>query len=144
MSFGICELSEDFRDQYKTLSFGKQEINTALILKIDMKTKEVIVDKKLSETTIEEIAEELPSAAPRYIVYSYKHVHDVSDAYSRFSIPIIFIFYCPPGLNTYTNMIYTSTKITIMDEIKSVHVYDVQETSVLTSDWLKEKLKGYR
>ena len=38
-------------------------------VKIDMKTKEVVIEDEQEDVSIEEVAEDLPEFSPRYIAY---------------------------------------------------------------------------
>lgn len=93
-------------------------------MKIDPKTQTVILDREI-EAEIDEVGEDLPEATPRYIAYSYKRVHPDG----RLSFPLVFIFYCPPGISTSLNILYSSTKTLLVNEL---HISKV---------WLR-KLKG--
>lgn len=66
----------------------------------------VVIDEEMADCSLEEVAAELPGIqrlssyadstefSPRYLVYSYCQKH----ADGRVSYPLVFIFYCPPGM----------------------------------------------
>jgi hypothetical protein len=77
-------------------------------VKVDRKKQIIVIDEHLEEVSVEELQvslktipptppadfllfqEQLPSHQPRFIVYSYKMIHD-----DRVSYPMCFIFYTP-------------------------------------------------
>ena len=104
-------------------------------MKIDTKTLEVVVEFEESHISIEQVAAELPTA-PRFVIYSYKHVHKDG----RVSFPLVCIFYCPPGGATGSNILYSSTKPKLMKDLTLTKVFDIKDPEELTEEWLKEKL----
>ena len=53
------------------------------------------LESEMEDVSIEQIANQLPESAPRYIAYSYKYTHEDG----RQSFPLVFIFYCPSDIN---------------------------------------------
>ena len=79
------------------------------LVKIDKDSLEVVVDTIEHDIEADELPDLLPAATPRYLAYSYKYVHKEGQ-HERVSYPLVFIFYCPPGINPSLNMMYASTK----------------------------------
>ncbi|KAJ3432728.1 hypothetical protein M0813_22979 [Anaeramoeba flamelloides] len=138
-----CDLNEEIKEKLRKFSFS-QAINSAMILKINRKENTVVVDRTIENASMEEFAKYMPDSVPRFILFSYKYVHDETDQYSRFSVPLLLIYFSPPTVQTYLNMVYTATKLTIMDQLKVAKVYDISSEEDMTTEWLRGKLKGYR
>lgn len=73
---------------------------------------------------------------PRYIVYSYKMVHDDN----RISYPMCFIFYTPRDSQMELQIMYAGSKRALQREADLTRVYEIRELDELTEDWLREKL----
>jgi len=140
MSVSTCTISDDVKAKFKKFQIvGKDKKNSAFIMKIDPKTQTVIMDKEF-EAEIGEIGEDLPEATPRYIAYSYKRTHPDG----RVSYPLIFIFYCPPGISTSLNILYSSTKTLLVNELSIGKIFDVRSSDEINENWLKEKLASIK
>lgn len=59
-------------------------------VKIDKETHTVLVDEHIDDITIDDLQDQLPSHQPRYVIYSYKMIHD-----DRVSYPMCFIYLTP-------------------------------------------------
>lgn len=109
-------------------------------MKIDKAKLEVQLDQLLEGVTIEEIAAELPPSAPRFVAYSYKWQHDDG----RVSFPLIFIFYCPRGINTQLNILYASTKPVLVEALQVQKLFSIDNAEHLDEAWLKDKLAMFK
>ncbi|KAJ2384167.1 hypothetical protein H4S02_004945 [Coemansia sp. RSA 2611] len=89
----------------------------AYVAKIDAKTLEVVddmppktdklaKDERFKDTTLEEVTEDLPDNAPRYLVLSYRYEHKDK----RVSYPLVLIYYCPGTARPADRMLYASTQ----------------------------------
>jgi len=140
MSVSTCTISDDVKQKFKKFQVvGKDKKNSAFMMKIDPKTQTVVIDKEF-DAEIKEVGEDLPEATPRYIAYSYKRIHPDG----RVSYPLIFIFYCPPGISTSLNILYSSTKTNLVNELNISKIFDVRSSDELTEEWLKEKLASIK
>lgn len=115
---------------------GKKQENCVFVMKISVKKLEVMLDYEESGVSIEDIAMNLPDSIPRFIVYSYKHTHKDG----RVSYPLIFIYYCPTGGPTNTNILYSSTKPLIADALQIKKIFDCKDSEEMTEEWLLSKL----
>lgn len=132
----ICDISNEVKDELRKFRFRKDNINSALILKVDRDKQLVCVDELIDQITMEELQEQLPGHQPRYIVYSYKMIHDDQ----RVSYPMCFIFYTPRDSQMELQMMYAGTKRALQKEADLTKVYEIRELDELTEDWLKENL----
>eukprot|EP01089_Gocevia_fonbrunei_P009557 TRINITY_DN21899_c0_g1_i1.p1 TRINITY_DN21899_c0_g1~~TRINITY_DN21899_c0_g1_i1.p1 ORF type:complete len:141 (+),score=29.17 TRINITY_DN21899_c0_g1_i1:89-511(+) len=140
MSVTTCTISEDVKARFKKFQLvGKDSKNAAFIMKINTKTQEVEVDDVI-EADIGDVSADLPESVPRYIVYNYKWIH----ADGRVSYPLMFIFYCPPGISTNLNMLYSSTKTLLSNELKLTKIFDVRDAEELDDKWLQGKLAFFK
>lgn len=60
-------------------------------MKIDREKQLVILDEEYDDITLDELSEMMSGHQPRFIIYSYKMIHDDQ----RISYPMCFIFYTP-------------------------------------------------
>lgn len=105
-------------------------------VKVDREKQLVCVDELLDEISVDELQEQLPGHQPRYIVYSYKMIHDDN----RISYPMCFIFYTPRDSQMELQIMYAGTKRALQREADLTRVYEIRELDELTEEWLKEKL----
>ena len=63
-------------------------------------------------TSIEEIAEELPTSSPRFLILSYELKHKDG----RVSYPLVGIYYCPVGSSTNMRMLYASSTNMVFEQ----------------------------
>lgn len=133
----ICDISDEVRDELKKFRFRKSSSNSALILKVDREKQLVILDELIDDISVDELQDVLPGHQPRYVIYTYKMVHDDQ----RISYPMCFIFYTPRDSQIELQMMYACTKSALQREVDLTRVYEIRELDELTEDWLKEKLK---
>ncbi|XP_055838903.1 glia maturation factor beta [Episyrphus balteatus] len=133
----ICDISDEVREELKKFRFRKNSSNSALILKIDREKQLVILNELIDDISVDELQDVLPGHQPRYVIYTYKMVHDDQ----RISYPMCFIFYTPRDSQIELQMMYACTKSALQREVDLTRVYEVRELDELTEDWLKEKLK---
>uniref|UniRef100_D3TRZ1 Putative glia maturation factor beta n=1 Tax=Glossina morsitans morsitans TaxID=37546 RepID=D3TRZ1_GLOMM len=133
----ICDISDDVRDELRKFRFRKSTKNSALILKINREKQLLVLDELLDDISVRELHESLPGHQPRYVIYTYKMIHDDS----RISYPMCFIFYTPRDSQMELQMMYAYTKSALQREINLTRVYEIRELDELTEEWLKEKLK---
>eukprot|EP00011_Vannellida_sp_DIVA3-517-6-12_P014488 CAMPEP_0114621388 /NCGR_PEP_ID=MMETSP0168-20121206/9204_1 /TAXON_ID=95228 ORGANISM="Vannella sp., Strain DIVA3 517/6/12" /NCGR_SAMPLE_ID=MMETSP0168 /ASSEMBLY_ACC=CAM_ASM_000044 /LENGTH=142 /DNA_ID=CAMNT_0001832587 /DNA_START=37 /DNA_END=465 /DNA_ORIENTATION=+ len=131
-----CLIPDELKAQFRKFKLGKNIENVAMLIKIDKDKLEVEVEDILEQVSIEELADELPAATPRFIAYSYLYTH--SDG--RKSFPLVFIFFCPPGINPTLNMMYASTKQRLANALQIQKIFDVRDADELSEEWLKKKL----
>jgi len=134
-SSDTCQIPGEIISNFKKFKIAKNTINSAYILKIDKNTLTVEFDEQIDNIKLEDLAEQLPEAAPRYICYSYKHTH--KDGRSVF--PLVFIFYCPSS-NPTLQMLYASTKQRLVQSLEVMKDFEVRASADLSEQWLKDKL----
>eukprot|EP00033_Pygsuia_biforma_P000515 GCRY01000605.1.p1 GENE.GCRY01000605.1~~GCRY01000605.1.p1 ORF type:complete len:138 (-),score=17.15 GCRY01000605.1:159-572(-) len=135
MSAVTCTINEEIAKVYKKFRLNSAS-SAALILKINVKDLEVVIDEEVKDSSLSEIAEDLPISVPRYIVYSYKRTH--SDG--RVSYPLCFIFYSP-SCKLDLAMMYASTKQRVVNLLEISRIFDVRSADELDEDWLLKNLE---
>ncbi len=132
-----CSINEDMRKELQAFRFSRSRKPRALILKIDMSTKELIADGELMEDiTLDELKEELPEHQPRFVLYSFPYNHE--DA--RVSYPLCLIFSSPRESKTELMVMYAGSKLELEKRADVNKVYELSNLEDLCLDWLKEKL----
>ena len=82
------------------------------------------------------LQEELPDHQPRFLLYSFPHVH----ADSRISYPLCLIFSSPRESKTELMVMYAGSKLELEKRADVSKVYELSDLDDLCLDWLKEKL----
>lgn len=108
-----------------------------IIVKVDREKQSVVLDEFIEDISVEELQDSLPGHQPRYVIYTYKMVHDDQ----RISYPMCFIFYTPRDSQIELQMMYACTKSALQREVDLTRVYEIRELDELTEDWLRAKLK---
>ena len=111
-----------------------------MILKINAKELIVEVDEILEDVDIEDIMEELPEATPRFIVLSYKWELELD----RVSYPLIYLFYCPMGINPKLAMLYSSTKPVLSKLLDLNKEFDIRDKETFSREWLDGKMSFFK
>eukprot|EP00698_Gefionella_okellyi_P003332 TRINITY_DN13101_c0_g1_i1.p1 TRINITY_DN13101_c0_g1~~TRINITY_DN13101_c0_g1_i1.p1 ORF type:complete len:146 (+),score=22.35 TRINITY_DN13101_c0_g1_i1:76-513(+) len=131
-----CVVPETVAEQFAQLKKTSSAANKALVLKLNKQDLSVSVDKIYDDVLLEDIADDLPESAPRFIVYSYKWVREDS----RVQFPLLLIFYSPRGSPVDMNMLAANTKRHLMEKFQLSKVFDCQDLDTLTDSWLKGEL----
>ncbi|XP_017772456.1 PREDICTED: glia maturation factor beta [Nicrophorus vespilloides] len=132
----ICSVTDNVKKAIKEFRFQKMQDTAALILKVDREKQEIIVDEELEKISVDDLQESLPSHQPRYVILSYRQVHNDG----RISFPLCFIFYTPRDSHAELQMMYAGSKISLQNEAGLTRSYEIRELEDLTEEWLLEKL----
>jgi len=112
--------------------------STVLIFTIDKDTHEIVPDAKLTFASgkLDELQDELPDHAPRFIMLSFELVHKDN----RKSNPLVMINYVPDTANTTLKTMYASAKVWFQEKTDIGRVLDLTKLEDLTDDFVKEQL----
>lgn len=132
----MCTFAEDVAPALKKFRFRKAKNSAAITLKIDIKKMEIQLDEEMEDCDIEEVKEELPEFAPRYVFYSFCHKH----ADGRESFPMLMVYYCPGGVKPEQAMIYASTQPVVVKQSGVTKVYEIRDVEDFTEEWVNQKL----
>ncbi|XP_068601489.1 glia maturation factor gamma [Brachionichthys hirsutus] len=132
----VCEVDDTLTAKLKKFRFRKETNNAAIIIKIDMRKQLVILEEEYEDISLDDLREELPERQPRFIVYSYKHVHDDG----RVSYPLCLIFSSPLGCKPEQQMMYAGSKLRLVQTAGLTKVFETRNADELTEEWLKNHL----
>ncbi|XP_049432985.1 glia maturation factor gamma [Epinephelus fuscoguttatus] len=136
----VCEVDESLKTKLEKFRFRKETTNAAILMKIDMEKHLVVLDKECEDISPDDLREELPERQPRFIVYSYKYVHDDG----RVSYPLCFIFSSPAGCKPDQQMMYAGSKNELVKTVGLTKVFETRSVDEVTEEWLKQHLSFFR
>ncbi|GAB1291812.1 Glia maturation factor gamma [Apodemus speciosus] len=156
-SLVVCEVDPELKEKLRKFRFRKETNNAAIIMKVDKDRQMVVLEDEFQNVSPEELKLELPERQPRvslcspgcpgahsvdqrFVVYSYKYVHDDG----RVSYPLCFIFSSPVGCKPEQQMMYAGSKNRLVQTAELTKVFEIRTTDDLTETWLKEKLAFFR
>ncbi|KAL7937942.1 glia maturation factor beta [Trichoderma chlorosporum] len=100
----------------------------AVIYLIDKTSHEIHQDNdKVTYTTLDEIAEDLPDHVPRFILLSYP----LTMPDGRLSVPYVLLYYLPITCNAETRMLYAGAKELIRNTAEVNKVIDIESPEEL-------------
>lgn len=88
---------------------------------------------------MEDLATEMPTSVPRFIIFSYEWKREDN----RVQYPLVFISYSPP-CNPLYKMLYTATAPEMQKRMGLSRMYEIKDPEDMTTDWLEEKLRTTR
>ncbi|XP_054469495.1 glia maturation factor beta [Anoplopoma fimbria] len=135
-SLVVCDVDEELVKKVKQFRMRKETNNAAIVMKIDKDKQLVILEEEYVDISPDDLRDELPERQPRFIVYSYKYLHDDG----RISYPLCFIFSSPVGCRPEQQMMYAGSKNQLVQTVGMSKVFEIRNTEDLTEEWLKEKL----
>nr|XP_005987866.2 PREDICTED: glia maturation factor gamma isoform X1 [Latimeria chalumnae] len=136
----VCDVEDGLKEKLRKFRFRKETNNAAIIMKIDKMKQLVVVEEEFQDISPDELKDELPEREPRFVVYSYKYIHDDG----RISYPLCFIFSSPAGCKPEQQMMYAGSKTGLVLKAELTKVFEIRNTEELTEEWLKEKLSLFR
>ncbi|KAJ2744225.1 hypothetical protein GGI20_003124 [Coemansia sp. BCRC 34301] len=145
MSSVTCTINPDVLKNVERLRLCKKsEGMKAYIAKIDARALEVVdgeepEGEQFKDTTMEDLVDELPDNAPRYLVLSYRFEHQDK----RVSYPLVLIYYCPETARPADRMLYASTQQLFAKMAKLDKVYLLEDKDDFTQAWVDEKVAKF-
>ncbi|KAG8506067.1 Glia maturation factor gamma [Galemys pyrenaicus] len=139
-SLVVCEVDPELKEKLRKFRFRKETDNAAIIMKVDKDRQMVVLEEEFQNISPEELKTELPERQPRFVVYSYKYVHEDG----RVSYPLCFIFSSPVGCKPEQQMMYAGSKNRLVQTAELTKVFEIRTTDDLTETWLREKLSFFR
>eukprot|EP01147_Barroeca_monosierra_P007374 gene7374-512_t len=122
----ICTISDDLIASLKKFRFRKAKNNAAIIMKIDQKTREVIIEDEMEDVSLEDVAEELPEFSPRYIAFR-------RNSFLRLRVNTAIATTMPM-----VDLASRSCLFTIARE-----VFEVRSVDDMTTEWMKKRLNFF-
>ncbi|XP_034648225.1 glia maturation factor gamma isoform X1 [Trachemys scripta elegans] len=139
-SLVVCDVDPALTEKLRKFRFRKETNNAAILMKIDKERQLVVLEEEFQDISPEELKSELPERQPRFVVYSYKYVHDDG----RISYPLCFIFSSPVGCKPEQQMMYAGSKNRLVQAAELTKVFEIRTTEDLTEEWLRERLAFFR
>ncbi|KAL5349280.1 hypothetical protein ACLOAV_005570 [Pseudogymnoascus australis] len=119
------------------LSTSRSDKPQAVIYLIDKVTLEIRLDDEgIVYHDLEELGEELPDHAPRFILLSYP----LTLSSGRLSVPYVLVYYLPATCNAEARMLYAGAKELLRAEAGVGRVIEIESAEDLAE--IKEKLGG--
>ncbi|KAL1228628.1 Glia maturation factor beta [Trichinella spiralis] len=135
-SLGICTPTEAVLNQLKEFRMRKNVTSTALILKIDHCSQELICEELIENCSIENINEALLEDEPRFVLLCRRTQH--SDG--RVSFPFVLIFVSPSGCIPEVQMLYAGSVRFVRELVKANNFIVIREIDELTDDLIDTNL----
>ncbi|XP_078389206.1 glia maturation factor gamma-like [Cetorhinus maximus] len=139
-SLVVCEVDPKLLERLKKFRFRKETTNAAIIIKVDKENQQMVLEEEHEDISPDSLRNELPERQPRFVVYSYKYVHQDK----RVSYPLCLIFSSPQGCNLQQQMMYAGSKNRLVQIGELTKVFEIRNIDELTEDWLCEKLAFFR
>ncbi|KRX75096.1 F-box only protein 42 [Trichinella sp. T6] len=147
-SLGICTPTEAVLNQLKEFRMRKNVTSTALILKIDHCSQELICEELIENCSIENINEALLEDEPRFVLLCRRTQH--SDG--RVSFPFVLIFVSPSGCIPEVQILYAGSVRFVRELVKANNVSEytvfvfivIREIDELTDDLIDTNLHRTR
>ncbi|WWD22844.1 hypothetical protein CI109_107338 [Kwoniella shandongensis] len=137
MSTRTVDIPSDVTDALKKFRFNNRKGNAAISVKIIKNSLTMAVDEELTDLSVEEIAEELPENAPRYVILS----HELKHKDGRISYPLIMINWAPSGSPTELMTLHASSLSYFQQIAEVAKVLEVRDGAEgLTSKAVDDKL----
>ncbi|KAJ2749202.1 hypothetical protein GGI19_005776 [Coemansia pectinata] len=135
----LCKKTEGMKAYVAKIDANALEVVDNEQPKEDATQDKLAKDEQFKDTTLEEVVEDLPDNAPRYLVLSYRYEHNDK----RVSYPLVLIYYCPETARPADRMLYASTQQLFATKAKLDKVYLLEDKDDFTQEWLDEKVAKY-
>ncbi|KAJ1310457.1 hypothetical protein OPQ81_007190 [Rhizoctonia solani] len=120
----IVEIPQALKDSLRKFRFAKRNAGSAaLVVKINKKTLQMEEVEQFDDISMEDLAEELPDASPRYVVLSYERKHDDG----RISFPLVLINWTPQGSETGLMTLHASSLVAFQNTVEVSTVVEVRD-----------------
>jgi len=134
-----CFLSDEAKDSI-TSFMSDDTSHQALILKCMTKGRWISVDQLVSPANPEELAHDLPTSSPRFILYRYGI--NLDDAYTQ---PILLlVFFNPIDVAVDIKRTYQKSKPNLLSAIVGYKEIEVCDVENFTTDWFSNRVIGIR
>ncbi|KAJ2388945.1 hypothetical protein GGI23_005942 [Coemansia sp. RSA 2559] len=135
-----CTIAPDVLEGVKQFRLQKPGANMQVyVAKIDRNSHTVVHDETFEDIGFEDLIDELPEDAPRYVIVSYRFVHDDG----RVSYPLVFVYYCPLTSAMPARMLYASTQQLFEKVAHLGKSYMLQDKAQFNKEWLESNLNKF-
>ncbi|KAF2357013.1 Actin-depolymerizing factor domain [Trinorchestia longiramus] len=137
MSFEVCSISSEVKEQLQKFRFRRDTSNTAIILKVDPRAQTVVIEEELTDLAdVAELRDLIPDTQPRYVLLSWRICH--SDG--RVSFPMAFLFTTPRDCEPKLQMMYSGSYNHLIAECGLTKVFQMRDLDELNEEWLTAHL----
>ncbi|KIR26089.1 hypothetical protein I309_05040 [Cryptococcus deuterogattii LA55] len=131
------DIPQDVLDALKQFRFKNSKGTSAISVKIIKNSLTMAVDEEFDGQSIEEIAEELPENAPRYVLLS----HELKHKDGRISYPLLLINWAPSTSPIELMTLHASSLNYFQQVSETAKVLEVRDGAEgLTTESVNEKL----
>lgn len=129
------DLTAEARNAFMTLRTSRTP-NHAFVMRPDPDDLKIYLEHEYPEgKSLDDIAMQLPSNEPRFIVIMPERVHPDG----RKSYPFVLCCYCPPGLSPQVNIVYSNSRTLIARDFQLNLIWDVHKKLALGDEELIDK-----
>jgi len=129
------DIPQELKDSIRKFRFARHKGNAALVVKINKQKLIMEEVESFDDIELEDLAEELPEASPRYVVLSYKYVHD-----GLTSFPLVLINWAP-SCETSLLTLHASALLSFQTTVDIAKCFEVRDGAEgLTKAALEAKL----
>ncbi|KAF2432575.1 glia maturation factor beta [Tothia fuscella] len=134
----LYTFSTPTKDQLRKFRLGTSRAKDpqAVIYQIDKKTLEISQADDEVYTNMQELGDELPDHAPRFVLLSYP----LTLASGRQSVPYVMLYYLPVTANGEMRMLYAGAKELMRNTAEVGKIIEIDTAEDLEE--IEEKLKG--
>ncbi|KAH6855669.1 hypothetical protein B0I37DRAFT_59988 [Chaetomium sp. MPI-CAGE-AT-0009] len=126
----LYTFSQETKDHLRKFRLGTSRASDpqAVIYMIDKQTKEIRQDEDQTVyKSLEELAEDLPDHAPRFVLLSYP----LTLPSGRLSVPYVMLYYLPTTCNSELRMLYAGAKELMRNTSEVTRILDLESAEDL-------------
>ncbi|KAF2808312.1 glia maturation factor beta [Mytilinidion resinicola] len=134
----LYTFSTETKDKLRKFRLGTSRAKDpqAVIYQIDKKTLEISQAEDDVFTNMQDLGDELPDHAPRFILLSYP----LTLPSGRLSVPYVMVYYLPVTCNSEVKMLYAGAKELMRNTAETGKIIEIDSAEDLED--IEEKLKG--
>lgn len=134
----LYTFSTETKDKLRKFRLGTSRAKDpqAVIYQIDKKTLEISQADDDVYSNMQELGDELPDHAPRFVLMSYP----LTLSSGRLSVPYVMIYYLPVTCNNEVRMLYAGAKELMRNTAEVGKIIEIDSAEDLED--IEEKLKG--
>ncbi|KAL5532671.1 hypothetical protein ACEPAF_4445 [Sanghuangporus sanghuang] len=133
------DIPEELKQALRKFRFGRCNSSAAMVVKIDKKQLKMVEDETYDDISIDDLAQELPENAPRYVVLSY----ELKYVDGRKNYPLVLVNWSPTGSETSLLTLHASALIDFQNTVDVQKVIEIRDGAEgLTKEAIEAKLKS--
>ncbi|EIM22534.1 glia maturation factor beta [Wallemia mellicola CBS 633.66] len=132
------DIPVEVRDDLRKFRFSRLKGISVLIVKINKQTLSLETQERLEDISLEELADELPENAPRYVVISYPVKHPDG----RIAVPLALINWKPTTSSPEMNTLHASGLSMFQQVAEVSRIVEVRDGAEALTEELLNKALG--